>query len=99
MSLAVVLTGFASAAAKDVASPVNAAANAHWDAAKGELAVEYHGFTVLTAGVTAKDADGKTVAVHLESKADTVDEKVEQTLTLTPALFNASSLGTRMSVR
>ena len=52
-----------------------------WDAAKGELTVEYHGLTILTASVTAKDADGKSVAVKFESKADTADEKVEQILT------------------
>jgi len=85
VSLVVVLVGFASAAAKDVAPPANAAANARWDAAKGELTVEYHGTTILTASVTAKDAGGKSVAVDFDSKANATDEKVEQTFTLTPA--------------
>jgi len=84
LSLAVVLTGFTSAAAKDVVPPANAAANARWDAGKGELTVEYHGTTILTASVTAKDADGKSVAVEFESKAGTADEKVEQTLAFSP---------------
>jgi len=52
---------------------------------RGELTVEYHGFRILTASVTAKDADGKRVAVNFESKADAADEKVEQTLTFTLA--------------
>jgi len=85
VSLIVVLTGVGSAAAGDVAPPANAAAGARWDAARGELTVEYHGTIILTAGVTARDADGKSVAVRFASNADTVEEKVEQTFTFTPA--------------
>jgi len=85
LSLVVVLTGFASAAAKDVTPPANTAANAHWDAAKGGLTVEYHGAAILTASITAKDADGKNVAVKFESTTDTANDKVEQTFAFTPA--------------
>jgi len=70
---------------KDVAAPPNAAATAQWDAAKGELTLEYHGGTILRAVVRARNADGKSVAVKLDSKTDTADEKVEQTFTFTPA--------------
>ena len=86
VSVVVVLTGVASAAAQDVAPPANAAANARWDAAKGELTVEYHDTTILTASVTAGDADGKSVAVEFRSTADAADEKVEQTFAFTPAV-------------
>jgi len=86
MGLVVSLGAIGSAAAgEDVAPPPNAAAAAGWNAASGELMLEYHGTEILRATVTAKDADGKTVAVKLDSKADTADEKVEQTLTFTPA--------------
>ena len=85
LSLIAVLAGFASAVAEDVVPPANAPAHARWDAAKGELTIEYHGTTILTASVTANDADGQRVAVEFASKAHTVEEKTEQTLSLTPA--------------
>jgi len=48
MTLIVGLMGFVSAvAAKDVAPPPNAAATAEWDAAKGELTLQYHGVGIL----------------------------------------------------
>ena len=53
----------------------NAPATAEWNAAKGELSLEYHGTRILSATVTAVDADGTSVAVKLDSKADIVDEK------------------------
>ena len=68
--------------------PQNAA---HWDAAKGQLTLDYHGITIFSATVTAKDADGKAVAVKLDSKAATADEKVEQTLTFTAAEANEAA--------
>jgi len=83
LSSLVVLAGVASA--QDVAPPANAPATARWDAATGQLTVQYHGINVLSAKVTAKDAGGKSVAVEFDSKADTADEKVEQTFTFTPA--------------
>ena len=86
VSLAVALAAISSTAfGKDVTPPQNAPGNVQWDAATGQLTFEYHGSTILTASVAAKDADGETVAVRFESKADTADEKVEQTLTFSPA--------------
>jgi len=85
VSLVVVLTGFASAAAGDVAPPANAAAQAHWDGAKGELSVEYHGSTILTARVAAKDADGRSAAVRFDATTATGEEKVEQTFAFAPS--------------
>jgi hypothetical protein len=86
LSLFFALTAFASAdPPQDVAPPPNAPATAEWNAAKGELTLEYHGSRILTATVTAKDADGTSVAVKFDSKADTVEEKVEQTFAFTPA--------------
>ncbi|MHC4180604.1 MAG: hypothetical protein ACYSWU_24155, partial [Planctomycetota bacterium] len=76
LSLFFALTAFASAdPPQDVAPPPNAPATAEWNAAKGELTLEYHGSRILTATVTAKDADGTSVAVKFDSKADTVEEK------------------------
>jgi len=63
VSLTVVLTGLASAFAGEVPPPANAAAKFRWDAGRGELTVEYHGGTILTASVAAKDAAGKYTAV------------------------------------
>ncbi len=83
LTVTAVLVGFVSAA-EQVAPPANAPANAQWDAAKGELTIEYHGATILTASVTARDADGKDVGVAFASKADTADEKIEQKLTFVP---------------
>jgi len=85
VSLAVVLAGVALDAAGDVTPPANAAAKARWNPATSELTVEYHGTTILTAGIAAEGAGGKSVAVQFNSKTDTVDEKVEQTFTFTPA--------------
>jgi len=74
MTLIVGLTCFVSTvAAKDVAPPPNAAATAGWDAAKGELTLQYHGVEILHATVTAKDSEGKSVAVKLDSKTDDPD--------------------------
>ncbi len=82
MTLIVGLMCFvSSAAAKDVTPPPNADATAGWDAAKGELTLQYHGVEILHAIVTAKDTEGKSVAVKLDSKTVTPEEQVEQTLT------------------
>jgi len=86
LSLFFALTAFTAAdPPQDVAPPPNARAAAEWDAAKGELTLEYHGVKILNAAVTAKDADGASIAVKLDSKADTADDKVEQTFAFTPA--------------
>ena len=86
LSLAAALTCIASVASgKDVAPPPNAPASAKWDAASGKLTLEYHGAKILIATVTAKDADGRSVAVKFDTKADTADEKVEQAFAFTPA--------------
>jgi hypothetical protein len=78
--------GFVSPAfAEDVAPPPNAAATARWDAVTGQLKIAYHGAEILSAAVTARNADDKEVAVKLDSKTDTTDEKVAQTLTFTSA--------------
>ena len=72
MTLIAGLTSFVSTIyAQDVAPPPNAPATADWDAATGQLQLKYHGATILSAAVTAKDADGTSVAVKFESKADT----------------------------
>lgn len=85
VGLAVALAAITSTAfGRDVTPPQNAPANARWDAATGQVTLEYHGSTILTASVRAKDADGNSLHVKSESKADTVDEKVEQTLTFAP---------------
>jgi len=86
LSLVVVLTGFALAGSpQDVAPPANAPGNAEWDATTGQLKLEYHGAEILSAAVSARDADGRSVAVTLDSNTDTADEKVEQTFTFTAA--------------
>ena len=61
VSLTVVLTSLASAVAGEVPPPANAAAKFRWNAGRSELTVEYHGGTILTASVAAKDAAGKDV--------------------------------------
>jgi len=87
MTLIAGLTGFVSTAyAEDVAPPPNVPAVAQWDAATGQLSLEYHGAKILNTTVTAKDADGKGIAVRFDSKANTADEKVEQTFTFIPAV-------------
>jgi len=85
MALIVGVTCFVSTVTgKDVAPPPNAGAKASWDTAKGEMIVEYHGVEILRAAITAKDSEGKDVAVKLDSKTEALDEKVEQTLTFMP---------------
>ncbi len=87
MTLIAGLTGFVSTAyAEDVAPPPNAPAVAQWDAATGQLLLEYHDARILNATVTAKDAEGEGIAVRFDSKANTADEKVEQTFNFTPAV-------------
>jgi len=96
-TLVVGLTCFVSTVAgKDVAPPPNAAATAGWDAAKGELTLQYHGVEILHATVTAKDTEGKSIAVKLDAKTDAPDEKVEQTLTFTPV---EAKEGTTLALR
>jgi hypothetical protein len=86
MTSIVVLACFiTNALGRDIAPPPNEPATAKWDAATGELTLEYHGVKILRAAVAAKDADGTNVAVKLDSKADIADEKVEQTLAFTLA--------------
>ena len=86
VSLAVALVAITPIAfGKDVSPPQNAPAKARWDVASGKLTLEYHGTTILSATVTASDANGKSVAVKFDTKADTANEKVEQRLTFTPA--------------
>jgi hypothetical protein len=83
---ALVLTALASAApAAGGEPPPNAPAQAEWDAAKGELILRYHGSEILRAAVTARDADGHSVAVQFGKREDTGDNRVVQTLTFTPA--------------
>jgi hypothetical protein len=79
------LTAFAWAnPPQDVAPPPNAPATVGWEAAKGALTLTYHGTRILDVTVTAQDADGTSIAVKLESKAENADEKVEQTFTFIP---------------
>ena len=44
----------------------NAAATAKWDADKGELTLEYHGIRILSATVTAENADGKSSSPKIQ---------------------------------
>jgi len=67
------------------AEPPNTPPVAKWNEANGELTLAYHGATIFRASVTATDADGKSVAVQFDSQTDNANEKVEQTLTFTPA--------------
>jgi len=86
LTLAIALAwAFSIASGEDVAPPPNAPADAQWSAASGRLTLEYQGSVILSATVTAQDAGGMDVSVTFDSKADTADEKVEQTLTFTPA--------------
>ena len=86
LSLSVALTGFGSAVyAEEITPPPNACATAQWDAATGQLKLKYHGTEILIATVTAKDADGKSMSVKLDSKTNTAEERVEQTFAFTPA--------------
>jgi hypothetical protein len=78
MTLIAGLTGFVSTANAEEVAPPNAAATAQWDAATGQLKLAYHGTEILSAAVTARGADGKRVAVKLDSKTHSVDERVEQ---------------------
>lgn len=73
------------AVAASAGPPPNAAGAVHWDAAKGEVSFEYHGATILSAVVTAQDADAKKVTVQCDQKTSTADDKVAQTLVFTPA--------------
>jgi len=84
LSLVAAIACVASAAEKNPPAPANAPAGVQWDAAKGELTLEYHGGTILRATVTATDADGKSVGVTLET-TETREEKVEQCLKFVPA--------------
>jgi len=74
-----------SASGKELAPPPNAPAAVEWDAVKGELIVQYHGSEILRAAVTARDGEGKLVAVRLDKQADAGDNQVQQTLTFKPA--------------
>jgi hypothetical protein len=65
--------------------PPNAPARAEWDAAKGELILQYHGSEILRAAVTAKDAEGQSVAVQFGKQEDADDNRVVQTLTFAPS--------------
>ena len=65
--------------------PSNAPAAAQWDAARAELTLDYHGVRILSATITAEDADRDSVAVSFHASTNASDERVEQTLAFTLA--------------
>jgi hypothetical protein len=65
--------------------PSNAPAAAQWDAARAELTLDYHSVRILSATVTAEDADRASVAVSFHASTNASDERVEQTLAFTLA--------------
>lgn len=86
LTLAISLVGPTSPVfSQEVVPPPNTPAASQWDAARGELTLDYHGVRILSATVTAKDANGNSVAVDIDPVANAVDVKVEQTLAFTPA--------------
>ncbi len=76
----------------DPSAPPNAPAAAEWDATTGQLTLEYHGTTILRATITAASADGKSVPVQFDCKANTANDKVEQTLVFVPAVTNVGTM-------
>lgn len=92
LSWALALMAFASVLrAEDKGPPPNAPARAEWNAAKGELTIEYHGSRVFHAAVTARNAAGTSVPVSFASTTSAANEKVEQTFTLTPSETGAGT--------
>jgi len=72
-------------AVDNVVAPPNEPASVHWNAKEGQLTLSYHGGKILEATLQATDADGKPVAVTAQKATGGDKQKVEQTLTFTPA--------------